>query len=1005
MKNGAKKIGLAVWCVIVALLLVGNMFLTSYALSWDKVLTGYFGTIGGGTKESASIETQQYTNLDDLRAAEKEAELLIVSEGTVLLKNDDGALPLKAGSKVSVFGQTAQMWMTKEKVTNTKDTVFLESLQNAGLEVNGSLRKFYKQSKHTAWGIGANLGNGGIAGTWTIDEVPQSEYTDEVKNSYADYNDAAIVVFTRGGSEGGDLPRYMDRFGGTREQSYMELTQNERDLLSAVTEAFDKVIVVLHTGNAMQMDFVRDYDIDAVLWISGTGEDGVEVLGKLLTGEINPSGRTVDTYVYDNFSAPAMQNFGDFRFLQNGAPVNATTTTVGGTYSYQNYAESIYVGYKYYETRYEDKLLGTGNAGDYDYDKTVFAPFGFGLGYTTFDWSDFSATEPDANGDLTLSVKVTNSGTVSGKDVVELYYQSPYTDYDKTNGVEKASVNLLEFGKTALLAPGDSETVSLTVNLFDMVSYDAAGAKSYILDAGEYFFTLAHNAHEAVNNILAAKGVGGGDSSVVSTYTHPELTIHSTSFTGAEITNLFDDAVLPDAVYLSRSDWSAMDNDGLRYATGTMSGLSETMDADGFVYTHEAPAGIIEALQSEGWAVSGNPAGIDDASWPEVSYGQKNGLTLSDLADKPVDDPDWEALLNQMTQTEQTQLVGKAMNSTDAFGSIGKGITYYMDGPQGMIDYVSGGTGYQFPDQNVLGATWNQELAYLEGDLISQEFKLKGAAVWWSPAMNLHRTAFSGRNFEYFAEDGVFSGIMGREEVLAANRNGVKCQLKHFFLNDQETNRGAHGRLAPFATEQAMRELYLKPFELCTRAVPSSGVMLSMCRIGTRIAPGSFALCTGILRNEWGMTGAIITDAQSLTELEAEQSLAAGCDMVDTAQQTVYSKASLESRGGQYMLRQAVLHTLFMETNSAALSLEAKTGFPIYKLLLIVFHVVALIYLAYITLEIVQKTVRPNLVPKKAMRIIRIVLWTLAALILAFLLYMFFTEWLPVLQFALQTAV
>ena len=634
MLSKGKKIGLAVWCVIVALLLAVNVFLTSYALSWDKVLTGYFGTIGGGSSTPVTIETQQYTNLDDLRTAEKEAELAIVSEGAVLLKNDNGALPLAAGSKVSVFGQTAQMWMTKEKVTNTKDTVFLESLQNAGLEVNGSLRKFYKQSKHTGWGIGANLGNGGIAGSWTIDEVPQTEYTDEVKASYKDYADAAIVVFTRGGSEGGDLPRYMDRFGGARERSYMELTAEERDLLASVTGSFDKVIVVLHTGNAMQMDFMNDYDIDAVLWISGTGEDGVEALGKLFTGEVNPSGRTVDTFVYDNFSAPAMQNFGDFRFTKNGEPVAATTTTVGGTYSYQNYAEGIYVGYKYYETRYEDTVLGQGNAGDYDYAGTVFAPFGFGLGYTSFDWTDFSMTKPDANGDLTVSVKVTNSGSAAGKDVVELYYQSPYTEYDRENGVEKAAMNLFDFGKTALLDPGESETVTLSVNLHDMVSYDANGAGTYILDAGDYYLTAAHNAHEAIDNILAAKS---GGNVMTGKYTHGEMTTHSVSFAGGEIANRFDDTMLPDAVYLSRSDWSRMENDGLRYATGTLSGMSETMDADGFVYTHEAPAGIIEALQSEGWDVAGNPVGMNDDSWTAVAYGQNNGLSLSDLSDKPFD--------------------------------------------------------------------------------------------------------------------------------------------------------------------------------------------------------------------------------------------------------------------------------------------------------------------------------------------------------------------------------
>ena len=1013
-KKPNRKLWLSVWCVVLALVICFNVWATTYALSWDKVLGGYFGYLSSSKDSQSEVaettDEGKYATLEELLAAEKEAELEIVSEGMVLLKNDNGALPLDKGSKVSVFGQTAQMWMTKEKLTNSKDTVFLESLESAGLEINPSLRKMYKQSKHTKWGIGANLGNGGIAGSWQIDEVPRSEYKDSVIASYADYHDAAIVVFTRGGSEGGDLPRAMDRFGGSREESYLDLTQNEKDLLAMVQEAgFEKTIVVLHTTNAMQLDELLDpqYGVDAVVWVSGTGEDGVSVVGKLFTGEVNPSGRTVDTWAYDNFTAPAMQNFDDFRFTKDGEPIKATTTTVGGTYSYENYAEGIYVGYKYYETRFEDAVMGAENVGDYDYDATVAFPFGWGLSYTDFVWSDFHFTALDAAGNMTASVKVTNSGSVAGKDVVQLYWQSPYTEYDRENKVEKAAVNLLDFGKTALLQPGESETISLTVNLYDMVSYDAYQAKTYILDAGDYYVTLAKNAHSAAENILAAKGyAGNGDSAFVGKHTVRELTTRNTAKNGSEISNLFDDCLLSDAVYLSRGNWSVMDGNGLRYATGTLSGLSETMDANGTVYTHEAAPEILTALQSEGWDVAGNPLSMDDASASAVQYGVSGDLTVEQMTGKAWDDPDWDALLNQMTQAEQVDLVGRAMNSTNAVASIGKSTAYYMDGPQGMIDYVSGGSGYQFTDENLLGATWNRELAHKMADLCTQEFALKGATTWWSPAVNIHRTAFSGRNFEYFSEDGVFNGLMGIQWVLAAKDNGVNCQVKHFFMNDQEMNRGANGRLAVFAPEQAMREIYAKPFQLCIEDAKAAGVMLSMARIGTKIAPGSWALCTGLLRNEWGMTGAIITDAQSLTPYEAEQSLAAGCDMVDTAMATVYTPEVLASAMGQQALRNATKHILYMEVNSAAVAVEVQTGYPVYQLLLVVYNVLTFIYMAWWTLEILRKLFpEKKILSKKAFKIIRLVLGTIGILILCFLLYMFFTQWLPTLQFALQTAV
>lgn len=1010
-KRPNKKLILSLWCLVLAAVVVINICVTNYALSWDKALGGYFGYLGGGEL----IQSEKYESLEALNAAQKELVLQIVGEGTVLLKNDNNALPLNAGDKVSVFGQTAQIWMTKEQISGTKDTVFLESLQNAGLEVNGELRKFYKQSKHTAWGIGANLGDGGVAGTWAIDEVPQSEYTDAVKQSYANYSDAAIVVFSRGGSEGGDLPRSMDRFGGTDDQHYMELTPDERDLLSAVGAAgFKKVIVVLHTCNAMQMDFVdvAEYGIDAVLWVSGTGQDGVEVLGKLITGEVNPSGRNVDTYVYDNLSAPAMQNFGDFRFTKNGEPVANNTSSTGGTYSYMNYGENIYVGYKYYETRYEDAVLGQGNAGNYDYASTVAYPFGYGLSYTSFTWSDFKASAPDRDGNMTLSVKVTNTGDRAGKEVVQFYFQAPYTDYDKQNKVEKAAVNLIEFGKTGLLAPNESETVEVTVNLYDMASYDANGKRTYIMDEGTYYLTAASDAHAAVNNILAAKGVdagkltGTGNKDMTATYTQDSFITRETAVTGNPITNQFDDCIMPGAAYLSRQDWSVLDKGGLTCADGTLDGLSNTTNAAGTVQTMEITDAIYSGLTTEGWAASGNPTTIDDPSWGAVQYGRQNGLILADMTGKDYDDPDWEKLLDQMTQAEQVELIGKAGWGTVAVASIGKVETSELDGPQGMIDYISGGKGYQFTNENVVGATWSKELSYREGDLCSQEFAMKGCSTWWCPAVNIHRTPFSGRNFEYYGEDGVFNGLMGTPWVRAAEVNGVNCVLKHFFLNDQETNRGANGRLATFATEQSMREIYLRAFQICVEEGGARGVMSSMSRVGWHPCPTFYNLNVGVLREEWGMLGTVITDAQSFNPREAEQGLAGGCDMVLTTAQTEYTKESLAAPGVQNMLRQASKNILYRIANSSVASVGIEKGFPIYILMLIAYNVLTVIYMAYATVEILLKlNPEQTILSKRGKTVMRAVLWTVGGVILAVLLVMFFTTWLPMLQFALQTAV
>lgn len=440
--NKRQKIRLGIVSAACAIALAILIVLNCIAASYNNVLVTQFGKVG----ETVAVGHSDYDSMDEaLNAFTTDMNESVVKEGAVLLKND-GALPLnKQSEAVSVFGMSSTLWMTLDKIKTAKDAVFANALEDYGFKVNGTLRAFYNRSSHTDWGIGDNKGDGSSAGSWKIDEVPQSEYTDDVKNSYANYNDAAIVVLSRSSGEGADLPRNMDRFGGSADEHYLELSKNEKDMLQAVNDAgFKKVIVLLHSANPMQMDFLNDYNVDAVVWApgTGTGTGGINALCKLIAGDANFSGKLVDTYVYDNFSAPAMQNFGDYRFVDSNGNMIDASTNGSGYYSYINYSEGIYVGYKYYETRYEDAVLKQGNAGNYDYESVVAYPFGYGLSYTGFEWSGFTGSYDEADDEFTFNVTVKNTGDAAGKEVVQLYMQSPYTAYDIENKVEKAAVQL-----------------------------------------------------------------------------------------------------------------------------------------------------------------------------------------------------------------------------------------------------------------------------------------------------------------------------------------------------------------------------------------------------------------------------------------------------------------------------------------------------------------------------------------------------------------------------------
>lgn len=1023
-----KVIGLTLWAIVCIALIVVLIFGNLYAVSWDTALRMYFGEIGGGYEVS---ENATFLTGDELYEHEKQVNYEIISEGSVLLKNENKALPLSTGDKVSVFGISAYMWMTKEVVTNSKKTDFVDSLTDAGLVVNTDLVKMNMQSSHNKWGTGSNLGSGGTAGTWKIDEIPQSEYTAAAKNSYAQYNDVAIVVFSRSGGEGGDLPRAMGRFGGSDDESYLELNQDEKDLLLAVKAAnFKKTVVILHTNNAMQMDFIdqKEYGIDACLFVGGTGENGVDVVGKILTGEINPSGRTVNSYSYDNFSSPVMQNFGDHRFTLNGALVSVSdydNESPSGTFSYLNYGEGIYVDYKYYETRYEDTVLGASNVGSYDYSSVVTYPYGYGLSYTDFAWSDYRVSRPDSDGNITASVQVKNVGSVAGKDVVGFYYQSPYTEYDKKNLVEKSSVNMIEFGKTKLLQPGESDVIEVTFNYKDMKSYDANYAKTYIMDEGTYYITAAQNAHVAVNNILAAKGKtvkntsakmdADGNADMVKTYVQDKFTVLNTSEqTGATVTNQFDDVTLPDAVYLTRQNWTMMDNNGLSYATGTATGASVTTDVDGTVKTHEISRQMLDDILLEGWDASGNPVGRDDESWPEVQFREDIGLTedeaiasgikFEDMMGADYDDERWETLLSQMSYAETVQLVSNAGWGTIEIKAIGKGKTKSVDGPQGIVSNINTSAGYGFPPQAMTATTWNKEIAYDLGDAISQECVSLGISSWWAPAVNIYRSPFSGRNFEYCGVDGVFSGLIVSPIIEAAMNNGITTQMKHAVINDQEVNRFANGRLATFANEQCIRELYLKPFEIALQKTNVVSIMSTMTRVGTHLGAGSYRLNQNVLRGEFGLVGPIITDAQTYGPKAGEEILAGGSSMVLTTSPTQFDEATLNSKGARYMFRQAAKDVLYMYTKNVATSITITEGFPVYVLLLAVVDLFIVVYLCYGTGEILMKLYpEQTVLGKKGKWRMRIILWSLGGAALIAFLIAFFVEWLPMLIFAFQT--
>ena len=921
MKKDKKKHGIGKWIVtsvISVVLIVAMIVANIMTIAYEGVINLALGTetttvqADPNDKTDTNYFPSAYGSTDEVKAAGMEVAETLTEEGAVLLKNADNTLPIDSKAKVSLFGHSSVNEIVcgtgSADIDASEAPTFKEALEEVGVSVNPTLWKFYEDNIET-YETNPKKGDNSIRngadgvtkGAFTVNEIPWSVYTDEAKSEFATYNDAAIVVISRLGGEMWDLPSDTykasadaapgtgigaDMQQGNADETVngsgnsLELTIQERDLLKQIkASGFENVIVLLNCTNPVECDFVDDPElgVDAVMWIGFTGVNGLRGVSDLLVGNANPSGRVVDTFCIDNTTNPAMENFYG-AFWANSTDYSDLTGDgpgLDGNKYYNVYQEGIYVGYRYYETRYEDYVLGQGNAGDYNYASDVKYPFGYGLSYTTFAYSDFAVVENADSFDVT--VKVTNTGSVAGKEVVEVYFQSPYTDYDKTNGIEKAAIELCGFAKTDVLEAGASETVTINVPKKELRTYDANNAKTYILDAGDYYFTVGEDAHDALNNVLAAKGAdtskmvavgnGGysaaGNAAFVYKWNNPTLdtTTYAVSNENGEeyaITNQLETADInwlkengftdQSITWLSRNDWAGTWPQGTYSMTLTQK-------------LHDEITGIKKYVKTQ-----------TDEAVPTM--GAEGSVTIAQMIGKAYDDPAWEDLLDQVTYEEMCMLIGVGYHGTYAVPSVAKPSTVDENGPQGFTMKLTDVMGNSdtmtaYSDENVMAATWNTEFMYTVGQSIGEDGLALGMAGLYGPAMNTHRTAYAGRNFEYYSEDGFLGGKIAAAEVGGIQSKGVYVYVKHFAFNDQETNTRCY---SIFSNEQAMREVYLEPFEhaIVERTMEIDGkevaiggamnVMNSFGRVGVVWTGAHVGLMTNILRGEWGMDGFALTD-------------------------------------------------------------------------------------------------------------------------------------------------
>ena len=844
------------------------------------------------------LATGNGTLSDETNEEAAEVAEEIMEDGIVLLKNES-LLPLNETKKLNVFGwesiNPAYGGAGSGGINDLYDIVSLnQGLENAGFSINQELVDFYNN-------YGADNPEMSIQKqSWTLPEPPVDTYSDELIKSAKEYSDVAVVVLSRKAGEGhNDIPMDVrkaaydnnsDEYDDFPEgEHYLQLSQTERDMVDMVCSNFDNVIVVYNGANQFELGFADEYpQIKSVVWCPGTGNVGFNALGKVFSGEVNPSGKTPDTFVYDMTTAPWWNNAEktEYTNLADMAVegMNAGTAQVYAP-AFTNYVEGIYVGYKYYETAAQEGAI--------DYDKTVQYPFGYGLSYTEFEQKMGELEEKD--GQISVDVEVTNTGDVAGKDVVEVYYKPPYTN----GGIEKSSANLIEFAKTDLLQPGESQTVTVTFSIEDMASYDENNAKAYVLEKGDYVISINSDSHTALDQ---------------KTYTADKDVVYKGENKRASddtaATNVFEDAK-GDVTYLSRADHFA------NYEEATAAPASAEL-GEPYVSEYHLNSNFDKTTYLN-----------DEDVMPTT--GADNGLTLADMRDADYDDPRWEKLLDQLTVDEMANMIAMAGYQTAAMDSVGKVATLDFDGPAAINNNFTGVGSIGFPIEVVVASTWNKELAQAWGECMGKISQEMGAEGWYAPGMNTHRTAFGARNYEYFSEDGVLAGNMGAKAVEGARKYGVYSYIKHFALYE-----GNAKMVSVWSNEQAIREIYLKPFEISVKQGGANAVMVSWSFLGDKWTGECSNLMNTVLREEWGFRGMALTDFfrnNGHGFMNADAALANGVDvMLSTFNGEENNVANPEHPTSVLQMRNACKNVMYTVVSSWAYDGEhEETGMENWK--------------------------------------------------------------------------
>ena len=882
MSRGKKFLirGEAVIAMVLAVVVCVNMICFGPMATLIGLATGN-GTLSDETNEEAAEVAEE-----------------IMEDGIVLLKNES-LLPLNETKKLNIFGwesiNPAYGGAGSGGINDLYDIVSLnQGLENAGFSINQELVDFYNN-------YGADNPEMSIQKqSWTLPEPPVDTYSDELIKGAKEYSDVAVVVLSRKAGEGhNDIPMDVkkaaydnnsDEYDDFPEgEHYLQLSQTERDMVDMVCSNFDNVIVVYNGANQFELGFADEYpQIKSVVWCPGTGNVGFNALGKVFSGEVNPSGKTPDTFIYDMTTAPWWNNAEktEYTNLADMAVegMNAGTAQVYAP-AFTNYVEGIYVGYKYYETAAQEGAI--------DYDKTVQYPFGYGLSYTEFEQKMGELEEKD--GQISVDVEVTNTGDVAGKDVVEVYYKPPYTN----GGIEKSSANLIEFAKTDLLQPGESQTVTVTFSIEDMASYDENNAKAYVLEKGDYVISINSDSHTVLDQ---------------KTYTADKDVVYKGENKRASddtaATNVFEDAK-GDITYLSRADHFA------NYEEATAAPASAEL-GEPYVSEYHLNSNFDKTTYLN-----------DEDVMPTT--GADNGLTLADMRDADYDDPRWEKLLDQLTVDEMANMIAMAGYQTAAMDSVGKVATLDFDGPAAINNNFTGVGSIGFPIEVVVASTWNKELAQAWGECMGKISQEMGAEGWYAPGMNTHRTAFGARNYEYFSEDGVLAGNMGAKAVEGARNYGVYSYIKHFALYE-----GNAKMVSVWSNEQAIREIYLKPFEISVKQGGANAVMVSWSFLGDKWTGESSNLMNTVLRDEWGFRGMALTDFfrnNGHGFMNADAALANGVDaMLSTFNGEENNVANPEHPTSVLQMRNACKNVMYTVVSSWAYDGEhEETGMENWK--------------------------------------------------------------------------